>query len=98
MSTINVGGDINGENIQVGDENQMLVTRRAVSELSGTVQKNAEAVREIKEALAALQEEMATGRPRQARLRELLTTLSGGVGALTVMVESIEKVRQAVGQ
>ncbi|SNY65285.1 hypothetical protein [Paractinoplanes atraurantiacus] len=98
MSEFKISGNITADNLLQGDGGQIVVNNAAVGELARTVQENADAVQQIEAALAQLQAEMASGRPRQARLRELLTTLTGGAGALTAMVEGIEKIQRAVGQ
>jgi hypothetical protein len=86
-------GKISATNMTVGDHNKLIV-----GDLARSVQANADTVQQIEATLAQLQAEMASPQPRQKRIRELLTTLGSGAGALTAMVEGIERVRQAVGQ
>jgi hypothetical protein len=98
VSEFKISGNIISTNLVQGDGGHIIITNAAVDELSRTVQANADAVQQIEATLAQLQAEMASGRPRQNRIRELLTTLGTGAGALTAMVEGIDKVRQAAGQ
>ncbi|MET7970918.1 hypothetical protein [Micromonospora sp. NPDC005305] len=93
-------GSISGQNIVVGDGNQVAYHGSwspALEALSQRVQQNVATVQEIEAALAELRAELQRQPVRRERVRELLTTLATGAGALTAMVESIDKVRQALG-
>jgi hypothetical protein len=98
VSQFNFHGHVRAEHLIQGDHNQVVIGSAAVGELARTVEANAGAVRQIEATLAELQAELASNHPRQDRLRQLLATLGSGAGALTAMVDGIEKVRQAVGR
>ena len=98
MSEFKISGNITANNLVQGDSGQITVNHAAVDELARTVQANADAVQQIEATLAELQAEMTSDRPRPGRIRELLTTLGSGAGALTAMVDGIERIRQAAGQ
>jgi hypothetical protein len=98
VSEFKIRGDIIADNVVQGDHSKVVINNAAVGELSRTIQAHAGTVQQIEAALTELRAELASNRPRQARLRELLATLGSGAGALTAMVDGIEKVRQAVGQ
>ncbi|MCU7727002.1 hypothetical protein ODJ79_25015 [Actinoplanes sp. KI2] len=88
---------VEAANLIQGDGGQMIVNNAAVADLSRTVQANADAIRQIEAALAELRAELASRQPRPGRIRELLTTLGTGAGALTAVVEGIESLRQVAG-
>lgn len=98
MSEFKISGNITATNLVQGDGGQITVNNAAVDELARTVQANADAVQQIEATLAELQAEMTSEQPRPSRIRELLTTLGSGAGALTAMVDGIERIRQAAGQ
>jgi hypothetical protein len=97
VSEFKISGNITATNLVQGDGGY-IVNNAAVDELTRTVHANADVVQQIEAVLTQLKAEMASGRPRQKRIRELLTTLGTGAGALTAIVEGVEKIRQAAGQ
>ena len=93
-------GNITGQQVTVGDHNTVNVsaqTAPALDELSRRVEHNAAAVQEIEAVLAQLREELQQRPPRRERIQALLATLTTGAGALTAMVEGIDKLRQSIG-